>query len=68
MKIGNVVGKDYLFVDVRRNKEFLEDSLPGAINIPLFDEEERAIIGILYSKKGQKKAIEKGYEIFNKKV
>lgn len=68
MKIDEVIGKDYLFVDVRTRKEFLEDSIPGAINIPLFDEDERAVVGILYKNKGQMEAIEKGYEFFNKKV
>lgn len=68
MKIEDCLYKDYLFIDVRTNKEFLEDCIPGSINIPLFDEEERAIIGILYKHEGQEKAIEKGYDIFNKKV
>ena len=35
MKIEECYGK-YTFVDVRSPKEFEEDCIPGAINIPLF--------------------------------
>lgn len=41
--------KGYCLVDVRTKTEFLEGSIPGSINIPLFDEEERARIGRVYS-------------------
>jgi len=44
-KIEEVYGKAYLFVDVRSPKEFAEDHIPRAVNIPLFSNEERAIVG-----------------------
>ncbi len=35
-------------VDVRSPSEFAEDHLPGAINLPVLSDEERAIVGDLY--------------------
>lgn len=35
-------------VDVRSPSEFAEDHIPGAVNCPVLDDEERARIGILY--------------------
>ena len=52
MKIEECYGK-YTFVDVRSPKEFEEDCIPGAINIPLFSNEERTIVGTLYKQVGK---------------
>ena len=68
MKIEELYGKDYCFVDVRSPKEFEEDRIPGAINIPLFDNDERAIVGTIYKKDSREKAIDKGLEIFSEKM
>jgi tRNA 2-selenouridine synthase len=35
-------------IDVRSPAEFSEDHLPGAINLPVLDDEERAIVGTIY--------------------
>ncbi len=35
-------------VDVRTPSEFAQGHWPGAINIPLFDDEQRAIVGRAY--------------------
>ncbi|MDD4929943.1 MAG: tRNA 2-selenouridine(34) synthase MnmH [Gallionella sp.] len=35
-------------IDVRTPSEFAEDHLPGAINCPVFSDEERIIVGTLY--------------------
>jgi len=35
-------------VDLRTPAEFAEDHLPGAVNVPLFGDVERAILGTLY--------------------
>ena len=67
MKIEECYGK-YTFVDVRSPKEFEEDCIPGAINIPLFSNEERAIVGTLYKQVGKDIAIEKGLEIVSSKL
>jgi tRNA 2-selenouridine synthase len=50
-------------VDVRSPVEFAYGHIPGAINYPLFNDEERVIIGKLYKKEGRDKAVLKGLEI-----
>ncbi|WP_048306489.1 tRNA 2-selenouridine(34) synthase MnmH, partial [Halomonas sp. PR-M31] len=40
--------------------EFAEGSLPGALNLPLMDDEERHLVGICYKHHGQQAAIELG--------
>jgi len=35
-------------IDVRSPSEFAEDHLPGAVNLPVLDDEERARVGTLY--------------------
>ena len=35
-------------IDVRSPSEFAEDHIPGAINLPVLDDEERARVGTLY--------------------
>ncbi|RKJ97409.1 tRNA 2-selenouridine(34) synthase MnmH [Alicycliphilus denitrificans] len=39
-------------IDARSPAEFAEDHIPGAINCPVLDDEERAIVGTLYVQQG----------------
>jgi tRNA 2-selenouridine synthase len=55
-------------VDVRSPKEFAQGHIPGACNIPLFSDEERAMIGITYTRSGNRNAIMKGLEIVGPKL
>lgn len=55
-------------IDVRSPKEFEQGHIPGAINIPLFNNEERAIVGTLYKQQGRQQAILKGLEIVGPKM
>lgn len=41
-----------LLVDVRSEGEYAEDTIPGAVNIPVLDNEERAMVGTLYRQGG----------------
>lgn len=50
-------------IDVRSPSEFRYGHIPGAFNIPLFDDREREIVGTLYKKDGRRKAILKGLEL-----
>lgn len=50
-------------VDVRSPSEFNSGHIPGAFNIPLFDDKERETVGKMYKKEGRKKAIITGTEI-----
>ncbi len=55
-------------VDVRSPAEYAEGHIPGAFNIPLFDDRERAVIGTLYVNRGRQSAIETGLEIVGPKM
>lgn len=46
--------------DVRSPSEFSMGHIPGAINIPLFDDNERAAVGTKYKKEGRLPAIIEG--------
>jgi tRNA 2-selenouridine synthase len=47
-------------VDVRSPSEFSNGHIPGAFNIPLFDDKEREAVGIKYKKEGRMPAILEG--------
>ncbi|MDP1622907.1 MAG: tRNA 2-selenouridine(34) synthase MnmH [Bacteroidales bacterium] len=49
-------------IDVRSPGEFSQGHIPGATNIPLFDDDERASVGTLYVQLGREDAIQKGLE------
>jgi len=55
-------------VDVRSPAEFQKGKIPGAINIPLFSNEERAKIGTTYVKKNRDAAVLLGLEITGPKL
>jgi tRNA 2-selenouridine synthase len=50
-------------VDVRSPSEYMAGHIPGAVNIPLFDDDERANVGITYKNEGRIKAILKGLDL-----
>ena len=43
-------------IDVRSPAEFEEDRIPGAINLPVLDNEERARVGTIYKQESPFKA------------
>ncbi|CEI82413.1 tRNA 2-selenouridine synthase [Oceanobacillus oncorhynchi] len=55
-------------VDVRSPQEFAAFRIPGSINIPVFDNEERVEVGTVYKQVGPEAAKEKGLEIFSIKL
>jgi len=55
-------------IDVRSPSEFEAGHISGASNIPLFDDEERAVVGISYKQQGKIPAIEKGLDIIGPKM
>jgi len=60
--------KNVVLIDVRSQKEFMEGTIPGALNIPLFDNDERAEIGTIYTHDSPKKAAECGLKIAGNKL
>ena len=55
-------------IDVRSPSEYYKGHLPNSINIPLFDNDEREIVGKIYKKEGREKAVIKGLQFFEKKL
>ncbi len=56
------------FIDLRSEKEYQEDAIPGAINIPIFNNEERAKIGTTYKQIGVEEAKKLGLDIVGPKL
>lgn len=50
-------------IDVRSEIEFEKGHIPGAINIPILNTEERKIVGTTFKKLDQKHAVLKGLEL-----
>ena len=49
--VPSLLGSGAPVVDLRSPGEFAADHLPGAVNVPLFDDVERAVIGTLYKQR-----------------
>ncbi len=56
------------FIDVRSPSEFEAGHIPGAYNVPLFSDVERAIVGTLYKQVSQQAALEKGLKFVGPKL
>lgn len=55
-------------VDVRSPAEFQQGRIPGAFNIPLMENAERAVVGTVYKHNGKQPAILKGLELAGPKL
>ena len=40
-------------IDVRAPSEFAEDRIPGAINLPVLNDEERSRVGTIYARQSK---------------
>ncbi len=63
-----IQSKDSVVIDVRSEGEFQLAHIPGAVNIPLFNNEERAIVGTIYKQQGKEFAVQKGLEYVGPKL
>lgn len=43
-------------------------SIPGAVNVPIFDGDERSLVGTIYRHVGKEPAIAKGFEVVEQKI
>ncbi|MGE5678285.1 MAG: tRNA 2-selenouridine(34) synthase MnmH [Pseudomonadota bacterium] len=59
---------DYVLVDMRSPQEYLEFTIPGAVNLPIFDDEERKHIGTVYTQESTDKAKKIGIEYASRKL
>ena len=55
-------------VDVRSPSEYRQGHIAGAVNIPLFNDEERAAVGTTYVQIGRNEAVLQGLEFAGKKM
>ncbi|MDQ0089086.1 tRNA 2-selenouridine synthase [Paenibacillus anaericanus] len=60
--------KELTIVDVRSPSEYDDSTLPGSLNIPLFDDQERAEVGTLYKQTSVQAAKDRGLEIVSTKL
>jgi tRNA 2-selenouridine synthase len=57
-----------IYIDVRAPQEFADDHVPGAVNIPLFDDGERKEVGTIYRMTGRDDAVIRGTAIVGDKL
>ncbi|MBU5439047.1 tRNA 2-selenouridine(34) synthase MnmH [Tissierella sp. MSJ-40] len=58
----NRINESHTLIDVRSPCEYDSETIPGAINIPLFNDEERKLIGTIYNQESVEKAKKIGIE------
>jgi tRNA 2-selenouridine synthase len=75
MEITSISVEDFLLqrserviFDVRSPGEYDRACIPGAINLPLFDDRERALVGTAYTKRGKQEAVELGLKFVGPKL
>ena len=55
-------------IDVRAPLEFRQGHIPGAVNIPLFDDQERKVVGTAYKQVNKEAAMYAGLDFAGKKL
>jgi tRNA 2-selenouridine synthase len=68
INITEFLSTDLPLVDVRSPGEFQKGHIPGAVNIPLFSDTERAHVGTLYKQVSAEKAMEAGLRYVQPKL
>ena len=58
----------YPIVDVRAPSEYQQGHIPGAVNIPLFNDHERKVVGTAYKQVNREAAMYAGLEFTGKKL
>lgn len=62
------LSKTHLIFDVRSEAEYEHAHIPNAISLPLFNNEERKVVGTAYKKEGKQRAIKLGLDYFGVKM
>lgn len=60
--------RELTVIDVRSPSEYEDSTIPGSLNIPLFDDAERAEIGTIYKQVSVEAAKQRGLEIVSAKL
>lgn len=63
-----VLSMQHPIIDVRSPAEFAHAHIPGAYNLPLFNDEERKVVGTAYKQESREKAIKIGLRYFGPKM
>ena len=63
-----LAGRDLRVIDLRTASEHAEDHLPGAVNVPLFDDVGRALIGTLYRRESPQRAFGEARELARARI
>ncbi|MFN6136857.1 MAG: tRNA 2-selenouridine(34) synthase MnmH [Bacteroidota bacterium] len=59
----HIYSEEYAVIDVRTPAEYQQGHIVGAVNIPLFTNEERADVGTRYVQQSREEAIRRGLEL-----
>jgi tRNA 2-selenouridine synthase len=62
------LSKAYPVIDVRSEGEYMHAHIPGAYSMPLFNNDERKIVGTAYKQQSRETAIKIGLDFFGKKM
>ncbi len=62
------LAQQHLVFDVRSPGEYNHAHIPGAYSLPLFTDEERAVVGTTYKQQSRQKAIKTGLDYFGPKM
>lgn len=62
------LSQSQVIIDVRSSSEYSQGHIPGAINIPLFDDNERKKVGTLYKQSGRESALHAGLDFVGPKM
>ncbi|MFZ5754619.1 MAG: tRNA 2-selenouridine(34) synthase MnmH [Bacillota bacterium] len=69
INIEEALGLDnVLFIDLRSPCEYEEAHIPGALNLPLMEDDERAMVGTIYKQESPEKAVDRGFAIIAPKL
>ena len=58
-----ILTADTPLIDVRAPVEFQQGAIPGAINLPLMNDDERAAVGTCYKRQGPEAALALGHQL-----
>lgn len=64
----NNIDGSYILIDVRSPSEYASETIPGAINIPIFSDDERKLVGTTYVQQSTEKAKKIGMEAAARKL
>jgi tRNA 2-selenouridine synthase len=62
------LSKGHPVLDVRSPGEYTHAHMPGAVSLPLFTNEERAVVGTAYKQRSREQAIKEGLVFFGPKM